>query len=78
MLCRGMAKKMPVYTVDIEPDSLSATGVYAISFVEYPATERNFIALSKFAKDFNAVPLSEQSLATVANELKYEVTWTLT
>jgi hypothetical protein len=74
MLCRGMAKKMPVYTVDIEPDSLSATGVHAISFVEYPAIERNFIALSKFAKDFNAVQLSEQKLATVANELKYEVT----
>ena len=74
MLCRGMAKKMSVYTVDIEPDSLSATGVHAISFVEYPAIERNFIALSKFAKDFNAVQLSEQKLATVANELKYEVT----
>ena len=69
-----MAKKMPVYTVDIEPDSLSATGVHAISFVEYPAIERNFIALSKFAKDFNAVQLSEQKLATVTNELKYEVT----
>lgn len=74
MLCRGMAENLTVYEVDIDPNSLSATGVHAISFVEYPAIESNFIALSAFAKGYNENSLSTQRLATVNNAPKYEVT----
>lgn len=40
-----MNRKLPVYAAQI--DDADGTGIYAISFVDVPAVERNFVALNK-------------------------------
>lgn len=40
-----MNRKLPVYAAQV--DDADGTGIYAISFVDVPAVERNFVALTK-------------------------------
>lgn len=42
-----MNKKLPIYKAEV--DERDGTGIYAISFVEQPAVERNFVALARRA-----------------------------
>lgn len=42
-----MSTRIPIFNCEID-DNDSLTGIYAMSFVDFPANESNFVALSKF------------------------------
>ena len=42
-----MEKKLPVYKIKVDPNVLDETGCYAVSLVDNPAIETNWIKLSK-------------------------------
>ena len=46
-----MEKKIPTYRIVVNPDD-EKTGVYAVSLVDEPAIEVDWIKLSKDIKDF--------------------------
>lgn len=45
-----MNKELPIYKCEIEESLTDETGVFAISFVDYPAVEVDFVALNKQKK----------------------------
>ena len=58
-----MEKKIPIYEAKIE--GADETGIFAISFVELPANEKNFIALQKHRTVQLAVDQQKQMLTGV-------------
>jgi hypothetical protein len=58
--------KLPIYNCLIDEDPTDETGVYAISFVEEPANETDFVALSKHSRqEFLSMDHQKQILTGV-------------